>query len=159
MIVEARGSRRAFGSGIRRVRDVERRVAELLEVDHVDRAFPVDPEEHGAGGGSLAALDREEGVPRVGCDGEIVDADLSRVRTEHGGDLGVDAGDLRGSFGGRGGGGAELDREDAGGLVVGGEEDAVRAEGERADRLELRSDVGGDGLGERRGGREAEHGE
>ena len=109
----------------------------LVERDDLELAGGRDAHQHRSGVGPAAAGDREIGGVRHGVDHHVVDEDLVGRGSEEGGDLLVDPVDSDALHVGAAGGVVRGDRKDRGGVRVGGEEDAVRPEGQRSDGLEV----------------------
>ena len=129
----------------------------VLERDQIDLARAVDAQERRLGRRSLAAHHgRRTSSSTVGCTARSVMVMSAARGAEHGGDLLIDAGDVLRAGRAARGLGAEVEREDRRGLAVGGEQDAVGREGQRADGREGRPGGRADetGGGRRRGGRD-----
>ena len=123
------------------------RQLDLLELQRrqrhvVDLARAVDPEEGRRRAGALSAHHGDVGVSRARMHGEIGDGDFARAGAEQGGELFIERVEALGAGGAAVGLRAEVEREDRRALVVGGEERAVRTEGQRSNGRQRRALAG-----------------
>ncbi len=120
----------------RRVRQRRLRHLEAVERHHLELAGAIDADQRRFGFGARSAHDRDVGILRFRVHGEVGNLHLLRIRAEHRSDLGVDARHIFRPGCAASRLGAEVYREDRRCLTIGGEQDTVRTERQRANRLQ-----------------------
>ena len=151
MITLARGFWRPVALAAGAIRQLDALELQRRQRDEIDLAGAVDAEERRRGARALPPHDRDVGMSRARVDRQVGDGDLARARAQQRRELFIERVEALGAGGAAAGLRAEVERDNRGVLVVGGEERPVRTERERSDRRHRRTLAGlRDGAGRRR---------